>query len=808
LGILAFLWYAKDLPDPQKISQRQIIESTKIYDRTGQIVFYDIHGEEKRTVVPFEEMPESIKKATIAIEDQNFYSHIGIDLKGIIRSALSNLESKTIRQGASTITQQFIKNAILSPERTWNRKIKEIVLSLELERRYSKDEILSFYLNQVPYGSNAYGIESASQTFFGKPAKDLTLAESALLASLTQATTYYSPYGSHFEDLKARQEYVLDRMNKLGYISQEQTEAAKKEELKFIMQREGLKAPHFVMYIKEYLEEKYGADYVEKAGLKVYTTLDWDLQKLAEEIVAKRAELNKKYRASNAALVAIDPKTGQVLAMVGSKDYFNIEKQGNFNVATSPHRQPGSSFKPFAYAMAFKKGYTPETIVFDLETNFGPMGDGTFYIPHNYDFKTRGPVTLKQSLSNSLNIPSVKVLYLAGINDTISLAEDMGITTLKDRKRYYLSLVLGGGEIKLIDEVAAYTVFAQEGVKHQMASILKIEDSKGTVLEQYEDKAQRIFDPQIARQISDILSDNEARSPIFGLNSPLKLNSRPAAAKTGTTQENRDGWTVGYTPSLVAGVWVGNNDNSPMIVGADGGIVAAPIWNEFMERAYEIKNSKDNQPINDFILPKNTESFTLPDPVSLDLKPILRGEVAFDHKVKIDKISKKLATDQTPPELIEEIIYKEAHNILYYVNKDDPQGPYPENPQNDPQFTAWEQPVLEWAQINGYNQQAPIDSDNIHNSQNQPKIKITSPQVGDYINQSSLFISAEIEAPLGVKQVDFFLNNNLIGTDNNFPFNITIDPQNYLNSDQDQVIKIVAYDKFLNRSEQEIIIRR
>jgi penicillin-binding protein 1A len=464
LGVFAY--FLKDLPNPDKIAERQIVESTKIYDRTGTVVLYDIHGEEKRTVVSFDKMPDSIKKATVAVEDANFYNHFGLDFKGILRAILADLRGQTLSQGGSTITQQFIKSSFLGPEKTFARKIKEAILATEFEIKYPKDKILESYLNQIPYGSNAYGIEAAAQTFFNKPAKDLTLAESALLASLPQAPSYYSPYGSHLNELKDRQKYVLNRMAELGYITKEEAQKAADERLALAPASTNIKAPHFVMYIKEYLETKYGEDYVEKAGLKVYTTLDWQLQQLAEQTVLDGVLNNeKKYKAHNAALVATDPKTGQILAMAGSKSYFldpvpagctpgkDCFFEPNVNVAIS-NRQPGSSFKPFAYAAAIKKGFTPKTVLFDLPTEFNPAcpasaGYNSYegqkcYNPQNYDGRFRGPTTLQEALAQSLNIPSVKVLYLAGINNTINLAQDMGITTLKDRQRYGLALVLGG----------------------------------------------------------------------------------------------------------------------------------------------------------------------------------------------------------------------------------------------------------------------------------------------------------------------------------------------------------------------------
>ncbi|MFH1129467.1 MAG: PBP1A family penicillin-binding protein [Patescibacteria group bacterium] len=734
--VLAFVFFMKDLPSPESLTQRTISESTKIYDRTGQIILYDVHGEEKRTVISFEEIPQYVKDATITVEDNNFYHHFGIDLRGVARSVISNLLGKTIlgtktSVGGSTITQQFVKNAILTSEKTYVRKIKEAVLAIEIEIKYSKDEILGFYLNQVPYGSNAYGVEAAAQTFFNKNAKNLTLAESALLAALTQAPSYYSPYGSHFDTTKARQEYILKRMNELGYISTEQYDSAENEKLTFAPPRSGIKAPHFVMYIKESLENKYGQDYIETAGLKVFTTLDWDLQQIAEQAVKNTADTNgKKYNAQNAALAAIDPKTGQILAMVGSKDYWaesypkgcvpgkNCLFEPNVNVTTRP-RQPGSSFKPFAYAKAFEKGFTPDTIVFDLKTEFNPNCSSDAlqtkdqyglecYHPKNYDGKFRGPISLRESLAQSLNIPSVKTLYLAGVTETIDLAQDMGIETLKDRSRFGLSLVLGGGEVKLLEETAAFGIFATEGIKNPIQSIIKIEDNKGNIIEEYKNEPKKIFEPQIARLISDILSSEDYRASVFGRKSSLYIEGIPAAAKTGTTQDYRDGWTVGYTPSLVAGVWTGNNDNTS-INREPGAVIAAPIWNEFIKKAYAKKQElrSSTKPDNYFDLPQQAEEFNKPEPI-LTNKNILNGLYINESMARINKFNGKLATNLTPPELIEERIYPQIHSILYYIDKENP--PAETNGQDDPQFINWEQSILNWVSVleNGYLYNLPI----------------------------------------------------------------------------------------------------
>ncbi len=723
-----FAYFAKDLPNPEQITERRMVESTKIYDRTGKILLYDVHGEEKRTVIPFEEIPQQVKDATLVIEDDNFYHHFGLDWKGILRAAWANFRGQKIAQGGSTITQQFIKNAILTPERTFTRKIKEAILAIEMEIKYSKDEIFDFYLNQVPYGSNAYGIEAAAQTFFNKNAKDLTLAENALLAALPKAPSYYSPYGSHFDELKARQEYILERMNKFGYITEQELIQAKEEELEPTPVADRFKAPHFVMYVQEYLGEKYGKEYMEQAGLKVYTTLDWDLQQTAEETITEGVKRNiKNFNAHNAALVSIDPKTGQILAMVGSKDYWAEPSPGGcipggsipgktclfepYVNVTIRNRQPGSSFKPFAYATAFQKGFTPDAMIFDLQTEFAVEGAES-YKPRNYDGRFRGPVNFRQALAQSLNIPSVKVLYLAGVSETINLAQDMGIETLKDRSRFGLSLVLGGGEVKLLEISAAFSVFAAEGAKHPLVSILRIEDNNGKVLEEYKYKSKRVLDPQITKLVSDLLSDEATRAPMFGSKSKLYLGERPVAAKTGTTQEYRDGWTIGYTPSLVTGVWAGNNDNTSMREGA-GIYVAAPIWNEFMRRAYNKKQGTRNKEQeeeleNYFDLPEEIEEFTSPEPIETN-KDILNGKYIKETKVYINKETGKLATNSTPPDLLEEKTYYQVHSILYYLNKNKPQGDG--NGKNDSQFSNWESSVQKWANLMGYNQEIPQEYD-------------------------------------------------------------------------------------------------
>lgn len=604
--LLLFIYCAKDLPRPEKFTERTFIESTKIFDRNGETLLYELYGEERREIIPLNDMPEHLKNAAIAAEDANFYSHFGIDFGGIFRAIKINLRLGKPIHGGSTISQQLIRSTFLTREKTIKRKVREVILTLELERRYSKDQILEWYLNQVPFGPNIYGVESASQTYFNKSAKGVSLAEAAVLASLIQAPSYLSPYGEHKDELLIRKDYVLDRMVEENYLGQKEAEDAKKEELELADILRPINAPHFVFYVKDYLLEKYGQDYLEEGGLKVYTTLDWELQQLAEKAISEGVERNKGYRAHNASLVAIDPKTGEILAMVGSADWFGQPYpeectpgkdclfDPKVNVATYQlGRQPGSAFKPFVYATAFDKGYDDKYVVIDEETNFGIFG-GEPYIPQNYDGLFRGPVTLRQGLAQSLNVPSVKVLaYLAGLEDSIKTAQKMGITTINRPLSFYgLSIVLGGGEVRLFDMVSAYGVFATEGLRKPPMSILKIEDSKGNVVEENKKTPKRVLEKEVARLINDILSDNETRTPMFGPRSPLYFENYDVAVKTGTTDDYRDAWTIGYSPTIAAGVWSGNNDNSPMAK-QPGVVISGPIWHQFMAEAL-LKFSKEN----------------------------------------------------------------------------------------------------------------------------------------------------------------------------------------------------------------------
>ena len=756
LVIGAFAWLTYTLPDPEELLQRNIAQSTKIYDRTGKTVLYEIFAEERRSLVELEDIPQNLINATLMAEDQDFFTHPGFDLKGIFRAIIVDVLQGGKVQGASTLTQQFIKNAFLTTEKTWQRKIKELLLAYRLEKKYSKHEILQMYFNEIPYGSNAYGAEAASQIYFGKSVKDLGLDECTLLAAMAKAPTYYSPRGNHQDELIFRRNYLLDVMTDKGHISQELASQTKKINTleKIIPHYENITAPHFIMYVKGLLTEKYGQRSVEQGGLRVITTLDIDKQEIAEKAIENQVKRNEEiFKATNAALVSIDVKTGQILAMVGSKDFFNEEIDGQVNVSTRL-RQPGSSFKPVVYAAAFEKGYTPDTILFDVETSFGPTGiNDEEYIPQNYNEEFYGPVTIRQALSGSLNVSGVKTLYLTGVNNALNLAQRMGYTTLVDKSRYGLSLVLGGGEVKLLEHVAAFGVFAREGEKIPITSILKVEDASGKILEENDPELfipQRAIKPQITRLITNILSDNQSRAFVFGENNYLTLSDRPVAAKTGTTNNFRDAWTIGYTPDLVAGVWVGNSRNEAMADKADGSNVAAPIWQEFMAKS---------------LINTLAKEFTPPEPIIVD-KPILKGQMPGEITLEVDKSSGKLATDLTPNSQRIRKTFKKYYPILYYVDKDDPRGPVPENPSLDPQYERWQQGIKDWLEKlreeNGDEikiEIPPTEYDDLHIPANQPSLSIISPQNGTTVGSQILSIKLTAAAPRETSKLICYVDN-------------------------------------------------
>ncbi len=793
MGAIAvwILFLVVKIPNIEDFRERQIAQSTRIYDRTGEILLWEIHGEERRTVIQLSDISNHVRNATIAIEDDSFYSHVGVRPLAIMRAIFVDIVQGK-RQGGSTITQQLVKNTLLTPEQTPTRKLKEVVMAMKMETSYTKDEILGLYLNEIPYGSNAYGVESAAQNYFGKHAGELTLAEAAYLAALPQAPTRYSPYGRHREELEERKNLILKRMRELEFITEDEYAKARNETVSFLPQkRGGLRAPHFVMYVRELLIEKYGEEAVEQGGLVVTTTLDARMQETAEEIVARKgAEIEEKFNASNTGLVAIDPKTGGILTMVGSRDYFNIEREGNFNV-TLGRRQPGSAFKPMVYAAAFKKRYTPETVVFDLETNFAVAG-ATPYIPQNYDEKFRGPVSLRSALAQSLNVPSVKVLYLAGLDEALNTARDFGITTLGDKSRYGLSLVLGGGEVTLLDLTSAYAVFANQGLKINTNAIVRVVDAGGNVLEEAEDTRQeRVIDANIANTVTDILSDNNARTPSFGPRSPLYVEGYDVAVKTGTTNDYRDVWTVGYSPNIVVGVWGGNNNNSSMTKNVAGFIIA-PVWREFM----------------DAVLPlRERESFVKP-PATTATKPILRGIWRGGTTYIIDKTSGKLATDHTPESQREERVIQEVHSILYWLSKDDPNGPPPANPARDPQFALWEGPVRAWATLAGYadeHSSIPItEHDTSHNPENWPKIKLADGESGKtFFIGDVISFHPEITSKYPATEVEVFVDGEFIKSESPAVSAIELNVE----TDGEHALKLRVFDSIGNRGEAEFPFR-
>lgn len=795
----AILWFSKDLPDPDKLMERTVPLSTKIFDRTGENLLYEIHGAENRTFVPLSDIPVYATRATIAIEDKNFFTHKGVSIWGIFRGVVISKLKGTGVQGGSTITQQFIKNSVLSDERTVSRKIKEWILAWRIEKKFTKDEILQLYFNEIPYGSTAYGIDSASNLYFGKSAKDLTIAESAVLAALPKAPTYYSPYGSNKDKLIGRQQYILGLMLEQGYIDQQQYDDAMAEELNFKRRQENITAPHFVMYIKEVLTEKYGEKIVEQGGLQVITTLDLYKQKIAEEVITEYAPINEeKYGATNEALVAIDPKTGQILAMVGSRDYFDMENDGNVNVAIRL-RQPGSSLKPLVYATAFTLGYRPETILYDVNTNFGVQG-AQEYIPHDYDNKERGPISIRSSLAGSLNIPAVKALYLTGMDRVISQAEKMGYTTLSDKNRFGLSLVLGGGEVKLLEHTSAYGVFARDGLYNPATGILEVKDSEGKIIEEYKQQERQVMDSESVRLLNDVLTDNEARSYVFGANSSLYLGNRPVAAKTGTTNDYKDAWIMGYTPSLVTGVWTGNNNGDVMSSG--GANAAGPIWNKFMRTV--LGDPKTGTPIEYFAKPKEI------DRSKYENKPILIGELQGEEIVKIDKFSQKLATEFTPAEAIEEKPFKQMRSILHYVDRNNPLGPIPENPEQDPQYRAWEEGIANWIKSKSTDKENPLPTDlppteydDVHISENIPEISILNVSDNQLITNEEFYIDISTEAKRGISKVEYLAGDTPIGTTTEAPYDLfwIIDIPNGTHN-----LRAIAYDDVLNKKEISIPI--
>ncbi len=669
------LWLFWGIPLPTKLTSKDFPVSTKLFDRNGKLIF-EIYTDKRSTPVELDELPDYVIQSTIAIEDKDFYKHYGISLTGITRATF-NIIFKQKLQGGSTLTQQLVKNALLTPQRTVRRKIREFILTLVVEGIYSKDQILELYLNQIPYGSTAYGIGAASELYFNKDARELTLAEAALLAGLPQAPTRYSPFGADPERAYGRQETVLRRMVEDGYLSLEEADKAKEEKLKFA-EVNAPKAPHFALWVKEQLAEKYGDAVVEQGGLRVTTTLDLDLQEFAQIAVATEVAKLKRYQVGNGASLVTRPKSGEILAMVGSKDFFAEDEDGKVNVVFS-QRQPGSSIKPLNYALAIRdKKITPSTPLADVPSCFSVFGQPPF-CPRNYDFSFHGAQQARFALGSSYNIPAVRVLALNGVENFVEFAKEMGITTWGDPSNYGLSLTLGGGEVRPYDMATAFGVLANQGIKAPLISILKVENWKGKVLEEVnidEIEGDRVLNSEITFLISHILHDNNARSAAFGTGSFLNVRGHPeVSAKTGTTNDLRDNWTIGYTAHALVVTWVGNNDNTPMGTSVSGVSGASPIWNKIMREVLDkAEDGYYNQEDGGHAWPKQPDGVvgatvcsttgSLPSGPEGDpgcptrfeyfLADAVGAEIETGSKdVEIDKTTGQLAHPELPPELKE-----------------------------------------------------------------------------------------------------------------------------------------------------------
>ena len=798
---LLFAWYAKDLPRPDKVSRVEGL-STVILDRTGETV-YDIYENQNRIPVKFEDMPKALKDATIAVEDKDFYKHKGLSTTGLVRAIINIFIFRNL-QGGSTLTQQLVKNALLSQEQTLPRKMKEAVLAIQIERKYKKDEILQMYLNEIPYGGTAAGVEAAAKYYFDKHVRELTVPECVILAGLPQAPSLYSPFGKDPKAYVARTLHVLRRMRDDGYITAQQETDLKKqiEQVKFVSGDTNLNAPHFVAYVKELLIEKFGQKTVDAGGLRVTTTLNLKLQEQAQKIVKEEIDKVKNLKVSNGAAVAIDPKTGEILAMVGSKDYMATESGGfKFNVATQGLRQPGSTMKPFSYAAALKKGYTASTTLLDVDTKY-PSGDPVKpeYNPKNYDGKYRGPVQLRFALGNSINTIAVKVLALVGIKDVLRLSTDMGISTLAPTddniKRFGLSLTLGGGEVTLLDITSAFGAFGTGGFRQEPIALLKVEDTKGKVL--FEHKAvqpRRVLSADVAFIISHILSDNNARKDVFGEKSYLVIPGKTVAVKTGTTDDKRDNWTIGYSPSVVVGVWVGNNDNSPMNPALASGVTgAAPIWNRIIREALiEKKDEPFTKPDN--VIEMDVDSYAGGTPVTDARRKEFfikgtepNGQAACYQNIKISKHDgNKLAN-------VVEILKGEYETKQYVVWKE-------QDPVSGDGKNRWQDGINAWIAGQGDSKFHPPTE--TYSGGDSLGISIKEPGNESQINDNNVKITIKAVSPNGISKIEVFVDGvkkKEVGSDNfsdtvSIPINVPY-----------YTIKAKATDSKGNSTESEIHI--
>ncbi|MBI5451983.1 transglycosylase domain-containing protein, partial [Candidatus Gottesmanbacteria bacterium] len=796
-----FIWLSKDLPLPDKVIRKEGF-STVILDRNDKPI-YDIYTDKNRIPVPFSDLPDSLKKATIAVEDKDFYKHQGFDPKGILR-ALFNIATFRGVQGGSTLTQQLVKNVLLSSEKTITRKIKEFILAVQIERKYSKDEILQMYLNEAPYGGTMWGIESAAEGYFGKHAKELTPIESIFLAGLPQRPSVYSPFGGTPKAYVKRTEEVLRRMREDNYITPTSEYDFKKQlqEVKFASSSSQFIAPHFVMYVKKQLVDQFGGLAVNETGLRVKTTLDRDLQIKTEAIVREELDKLKGLKVSNGAVVVLDPTTGGILAYAGSRDYDAKEDdfEGKFDVVSMGFRQPGSALKPITYAVAFTKGYTPSSLLMDVETHF-PAGAGKpDYVPKNYDGKFRGPVQIRYALANSINVPAVKITALVGIRDILKMASDMGLSTLSPTddnvRKLGLSLTLGGGEVRLLDLADAFGVFATGGIKNDLYSIVNVTDNSGkTLFEHKPVLGKRVLGEDVSFLISNILSDNDARKDVFGLNSYLYIPGKTVAVKTGTTDDKKDNWTVGYTPSVVAGVWVGNNDNSPMDPKLASGVTgAAPIWNRVMREALKEKSDETvRKPDN--IIPLTIDAFA--GGIPHEGKPtrteyFIKGTEPTSlspvyMKIKLSKSdNKKLAN---PVEIINGS-YDEKEYIVF--KETDPISTDGKN--------RWQEGVDAWVGTQGDLLYHP-PSDTSSASDNAVAVRIKNPADKSQIDSNSVQVLAEGRGIKDIKKMEIYVDGSLKTTVNNNSLDENLNLDTGIHK-----IKVKAYNISGDTGEAEITI--
>lgn len=751
-----FSWYAKDLPSLGKI-QRNSGFSTVFFDREGKII-YQMYKDQNRIPVSLKDIPADLKNATVAIEDKNFYRHQGFAVSGLLR-AVFNIVFRGQLQGGSTLTQQLVKNTLLSSERTLSRKIKEFILSIEIERRYTKDQILEMYLNEAPYGGTFWGVEAAARGYFGKSVKDLTLAECAFLAGLPQRPSYYSPFIGKNKAYLYRTKDVLRRMREDGYIKKSQEENAYKEveKMEFKAPKISFSAPHFIFYVRDQIVEMFGEKALDQ-GWQIKTTLSLDIQKKAEEIVKEEIKKLVSLNVTNGGVIVLDTQTAEILAMVGSVDY-NNEKFGKYNV-TLAYRQPGSALKPITYAVAFEKGYTPATVIMDLPTVFPSQG-GQDYKPENYDGKYRGPVQLRFALGNSLNIPAVKLLAMIGIREFLNKAYLMGLDSLaptpKNLSRFGLSLTLGGGETRLIDLTSAFSIFGRGGTKIKPIAILEIRDRKGKIIYQKEkQKEKQVISQEVAFLISHILSDNNARKMVFGSQSLLQIPGKTVAVKTGTTDDKRDNWTIGYTVSATVGVWVGNNDNSPMSPKIASGLSgAASIWNQIFRYLFQ-KGFRDGiiekpekviaQEIDAFLgglpkegFPKRAEYFikgTEPKTVS-----------PFYKKLKISKTSGKLANEL-------EIKLGDYEEKEYIVITE-------EDPVSSDGINRWQQAIDEW-RLKQEDERFKYPTETSEIKSEEVIIQIKEPSDNAKLETNTFNLRVKILSIYPLKNIEIFIGDTLI----------------------------------------------